>query len=404
MREDSARLWWEEITGPSRLVREIAGALLEANCVLLQVPGDLPWRSRMRTAVEGVLREADRNLLVDYIDCAAERDGAAGAAIDVPGFLLSRYAPPEVKSGYRVSSGQSIHRYIQERDVLKNRVIWVKGMTAGDERSWLDFCRSYRPRSCGDGLFVIESYGEDLRAAGVRTMRYAGRVSRYDALLFNSMMVSLGRNAGDSLERKQYIAAAASLLCGKDVELSEMLLEEADLAAECPIEALCRVARMPYFSRRMGADTLEETHPFALIRSGRAKEMEHVLWKAQLQALFPLLEMERISFVERYEEEIRRGLAMRYWDFDRGAAYRVRQYSEYIDDPRDAELGTLYRMNHLRQAEDQSLYLLFLESGDRERLDLICHMRNKLAHSRVCPAEETARFLETYPYEWRGVR
>lgn len=399
MREDSARLWWEEITGPSRLVRDIAGALLEATPVLLQVPGDLPWRAKMRTAVEGVLREADRNLLVDYIDCAEGGEGTP----DVPRFLLSRYAPPEVKNGYRVSSGRTIHQYIQEQGVLKNRVIWVKGMTAGDDRSWLDFCRSYRPKSCGDGLFVIESYGEGLRVSGMQTMRYADRVSRYDALLFNSMMVSLGRNAPDSLERKQYVASAASLLCGRDVELSGMLLEEADLAGECPIESLCRVARSPYFARRMEAENLEAAHPFVLIRSGREREMEHVLWKAQLQTLFPLLEMERIALAERYERAVRWGLSARYWDFDRQAAYRIKQYNEYIEDPRDAELGTLYRMNRLRQAEDPSLYLLFLESGDRERLDLIYHMRNKLAHSRACPAEETARFLGAYPYEWRGV-
>lgn len=402
MREDSARLWWEEITGPSRLVRDIAGTLLEPSSVLLQVPGDLPWRSRMRSAVEGALREADMNLLVSYIDCESER-GGEGAAMDVPRFLLSRYASPEVKNGYRVSSGRSIHQYIREQGILQNRVIWVKGMTAGDDRSWLDFCRNYRPKHCGDGLFVIESYREDLRASGVRTMRYAGHVSRYDALLFNSMMVSLGRNASDSLERKQYIAAAASLLCGKDVELSGMLLEEADLAGEDPIEALCRVARTPYFSRRMEADTLDGSHPFVFIRSGREREMEHVLWKAQLQALFPLLEMERIALVERYEREIREGLFMRYWDFERQAAYRIKQYNEYLDDPQDAELGTLYRMNHLRQEANQSLFLLFLESRDRERLELIYQMRNRLAHSKVCPAEKTARFLEAYPYTWQGV-
>lgn len=402
MGEDSARLWWEEITGPSRLVRDISGALLEASSVLLQVPGDLPWRARMRSAVEAALREVDMNLLVDYVDCESEREGAE-AAMDVPRFLLSRYAPPEVKNGYRFSSGRSIHQYIQDQGILKSRVIWVKGMTAGDDRSWLDFCRSYRPRSCGDGLFVIESYGRDQRASGVRTMRYAGQVSRYDALLFNSMMVSLGRNASDSLERKQYIAAAASLLCGKDVELSGMLLEEADLAGEDPIRALCRVARTPYFARRMEDEALDGNHPFVFIRSGREREMEQVLWKAQLQSLFPLLELERIALAERYEGEIRRGLAMRYWDFDRQAAYRIKQYNEYLDDPQDAEVGTLYRMNHLRQEADQSLYLLFLESRDRERLDLIYHMRNKLAHSKACSAEETARFLGAYPYEWQGV-
>ena len=65
---ERSRLWWEEITGPSQLVRTMAQELRMGRSVFLSAPDDLPWRSQMRSSVECVLRESDPDLLVDYID------------------------------------------------------------------------------------------------------------------------------------------------------------------------------------------------------------------------------------------------------------------------------------------------------------------------------------------------
>lgn len=395
MDADNSRLWWEKITGPSLLVRAIADELWLGQSVLLRAPDDLPWRGRMRSCVEQALREHDTALLVDYVDCRTDNVGE-----DVSGFLLERYATPELRNGYRSSSGKSKQAYILENQILYNRIVWVKGMTVKQVRSWLSFCRDYHSKKPADGLFVIEAYGlpDDLQPAGVRRLAFQDFVSYYDALLFNNMQMSV-RRVG--LEWKQYISTLASLLCGWDAELSTSLIQEADLTRESAVDALCRIAQRPCYQNRFHAEELEESHPFFLIRNGRMDEMTHKVWQAQLQTVFPLLEAERIGLVECYSTEVSEGLTMRYWDFDRGVSRRLKQFGEAITQAEDAELGTLYRMSRLRKEIDKSQHLLFLPvERDRDRLTLIYRLRNAIAHSEACSVEDIAAFLDGYPHQW----
>lgn len=401
MLEDSNRLWWDEITGPASLVREIANNLQNANSVLLYVPDDLPWRKQMRSSVERVLRESDPDLLVDYVDCKTDYVLDAKGDINISEFLLNRYAYPDIKSGYRVSSRISIQKYILEKKVLQNRIIWVKGMTRQHIQSWLVFCKDYKSKSRYDGLFVIESYGELLTHSAVscmKTLFYRDFVTYYDALLFNNMLLS---STHQSLEWMQYISTVASLLCKRDVELSESLIERSDFTKVSPIESLQSIAEDSYYENRFEAEHLDTQHPFALIRAGKSDEMQHMVWQAQLQVMFPLVESERITFIEKYYTNIKEALAAEYFDYNKYANFYITQFGERVDDPYDVDIGTIYRMNHLRKASDISLYMLFLPNeDDRQRLELLHDMRNSIAHVEACTIEQTAKFLSDYPYNW----
>ena len=41
-----------------------------------------------------------------------------------------------------------------------------------------------------------------------------------------------------------------------------------------------------------------------MIQSNETKSLEHSLWKAQLQIIFPMIESERIQMIERYRDVI----------------------------------------------------------------------------------------------------
>ena len=113
MLSDPSKIWWDEITGPSKLIRSLANSIQAAKSVVLHVPDDLPWRQQMRLSVERVLRNTDSELLIWYIDCEndcrpfVKSDGT----MDVAGYLLQERAVPEVRSGYRVTSGKTIQQY-----------------------------------------------------------------------------------------------------------------------------------------------------------------------------------------------------------------------------------------------------------------------------------------------------
>ena len=81
--------------------------------------------------------------------------------------------------------------------------------------------------------------------------------------------------------------------------------------------------------------------------------------------------------------------------------YRIDQYGEVLENPYDAEIGTLYRMHKLHVAGDYMSYILPIAlQSDRERLELIHGIRNLLAHVSVCSVEQVDRFLSGYPFAW----
>ena len=177
MLDENSKLWWDEITGPSSLILEIVTQLQSAKSIILYVQEDLPWRKQMRSSVEGMLNNNDPDLLISYVDC--KRDCADIRS--VPEFILKTFALPEVRNGYRVSSGIPIHKYIMDSKALENRIIWVKGMNRQQVSDWYNFCKSYQARTRYNGLFVIESYEEltsDSVASHIRQLRIALRPRR----------------------------------------------------------------------------------------------------------------------------------------------------------------------------------------------------------------------------------
>lgn len=160
MNENRGSLWWSEIAGPTAMVQSIAEALLEARSVILVVPEDLPWRRQMRDAVEISLCQENDSLQISYVDCQTDCDAfiRQDGSIDIPNFLIQQFGLPETYNGYRRSSNITVQGYIINNSVLKDRIVWVKGMDRHQVNAWVEFCCQFRPNRTDRGLFVIESY------------------------------------------------------------------------------------------------------------------------------------------------------------------------------------------------------------------------------------------------------
>ncbi len=401
MLSEPSRIWWDEITGPLTLVRRLADHIQAAKSILLCVPDDLPWRQQMRLSVERVLRGTDKELLIWCIDCENDcqqfmnEDGT----MDVAGFLLHERAVPEIRNGYRKTSGLTKQQYMIKNGVLRDRVVWVKGLDNKQTKSWLDFCDGYVARSQYDGIFVIESYDEshDITAENMVSLNYLDYVSRYDALLFNNMIVA---DLPLKEEWKSYISTVSTLTCNLDVELAYSFISSTDFATTDIIDAIKSVSQTSEFSNRYFAPHLDKDHPFALIRMNRTEAIRKRIWKAQLQTLYPLLEIERVSFVDHYAQEIREGFSLEYSDkYDK--KHKIDQYGDELKDPYEAEIGTLYRMHKLYVSGEYGRHILPIPmESDRDRLTLIHDIRNLLAHVSVCTVDQVNQFLSGYPFFW----
>ena len=376
--------WWNNITGAHVVVSKVADALLENKMVILKVPSDLPWRHSMRSSIQAAFQGR-----TDAIDVSI-------SSIDVvddnpndlePGrFLLQKYASPSISMGYREKSKVSIQDYIAQKDVIKNRIIWVKGLDGANANKWMKFCKGFTPKSAAEGLFVLEVHGE-IAPLGGKFMEYidfSDCVSSYDVQLFNSFVLNEdeGLAYGSDLW-KRYISTTAAMVCGVDAEISELLLREVDFRQESAIDGIGRIVEQGDVARRGTEEG--SNHVLWLYRNNKNAELKHRVWASQVQVLFPIIEMERIELISKYRDEISKALADNH----------ITQYGELISDPMEVELGSLcYMMSH-RQDQDHYMYKLYIpDEADRERISFLHDCRNSIAHASICEPEQVRRLLE----------
>lgn len=371
--------WWNNITGAHTVVDRVAMALLENKMVVLKVPSDLPWRYPMRSAIQTAFNEHtdSRDIVIETID-AADRNPTN---MEPGRFILQTYATSTVKAGYREKARISIQDYISDRNVIKNRIIWVKGLDDKSAAKWLQFCKGFSPRSAADGLFVLEVHDKISAPESryIQQIDFDDCVSSYDVQQFNSFL--LDDQKVYSTEWKRYISATAASVCEVDSEISEMLLRLVDFRTETVIDGLQRIDELGDFERR-GTEK-DSNHPLWHFRNNNISELLHRIWTAQIQILFPIIELERQTLIKKWYSAIETALAEN----------EVKQFGTVLSDPTETELGTLcFMMSYKVYGDYRMLYIP--DEVDRDRIRFLHECRNKLAHMNCCSPEEICNLLD----------
>ncbi len=258
--------------------------------------------------------------------------------------------------------------------------IWVKGLNKKTAAEWIEFCRGFSERTAADGLFVLEVHGDVMvsEAEAIRLIDFSACVSSYDVQLFNSFILDEQDMYSDLW--KKYVSTCAATVCDIDAEISELLIRVIDFKTESVIEGIKRISEMPEFSRRGKEDS--SCHILRSYRNGDAAELEHRIWVAQIQVLFPIIELERVSFIQKYEADIQKVL-------DRE---EIIQYGEVLREAVDVELGSLCYLMNRRYRE--GFYLLYIpDESDRKRIGFLHDCRNRLVHVSCCSPEQVLELL-----------
>lgn len=373
--QDWPEFWWNSITGPNKMVTAAANGLMSLSKVVLRVPADLPWRHQMRVAVEDQVHMMTgvSDMVIHMIDARDEWDRRQ----DPGTFLLQRFGTSAAARGFRPRGGTTIQSYMIANGVLRNTILWVKGLDAAWAAPWLRFCRDYRGASAADGLFLLEVSGDaPLREIrGLQVIELGDNVRMYDVQLFNSFIL-------DEMDAytgpwKRYAAELAANLCGIDAQVSWHFLRCADLRGEDPLSALERVAELPELSRRG-----EGSHVLSLSRRGDAAELERRIWSAQLQVFFPFIELERRQLIQELHDELTECLQREM----------VEQFGHVLTLPEDVEFGTLDFL--MSRRADGTAPLPIRDGPLRERVHLLRDCRNVLAHGCRCSHEQVAALLD----------
>lgn len=372
--KSAAEIWWSDIAGPHSIVEQVVADLQEQHHVMLDVPSDLPWRHQLRSEVDLCLQERT-GVPVQEVDWADQ----GGDAQEIGAWILRSYASGPVADGYRKNSGRTIQQYILQEKVLRERVLWIKGLDESSLRGWLEFSRTYPGDLTGGGLFVLECRcpAGFTPARTQMTVRYEDQVSQYDLHLFNNILLEQGGRSQPLNEHwRRYAAAVCAELCRTDAELSCRLLEDTDFIRESPLDRLRALAQNEDFARR--GRQADSSHVLWLVREGKNDILEQRVWTAQLQVAFPLIELERVRYIRLLESQIAALLA----------EMPVIQYNHQIANPLDMELGTLHHyMARWQFKEDGGTKSPFLAS-DRRKLTSLRQQRNNLAHVTCCSPQE----------------
>lgn len=377
-----AEIWWNSVAGPSEVVNEVNLVLLSTHNVILRVPRDLPWRHEMRDAIRELVQRSSG--ISDLSVCV----------IDVKDDLEDRLTPEEVlmkRCGhnddwklYRPGAG-SVCNYMLRKQVLLNKIVWIKGIPTFDEyKRWKSFCSKWKSPSIKDGLIVIESSWPDIHPEGTfRVVDYEAHVNYYSVQLFNGLILDDEYFERSSYLQKRYVAAIASHLCGMDVEVAEYLVRNYDLITEDPIKSIQGVSTSDIFIKRGNGDT--EDHVLLLCRENKTAELGKRIWEAQLETLFPIIEQERLEIIASLRGELEELIG----------ANAIQQYNADVSNVEDIELGTMVYL--MADIHDRGGSVLEIDSPDiRNRIRNLRILRNNLAHHSVCSTEQVRWLLKDY--------
>lgn len=380
--KDPSSIWWSEVAGPCSIVDEVVNSLLlDKQNILLSIPDDLPWRNEMRASIETEFRSKARlhDLVFDIIDVKDECPNVD----DIARWLFEHYADRDARNGYRDRSGP-LTRYMMEHKVLANRLLWVKGINSDKIARWTKFCREYVPSGgVMGGMLVLESTSAGLSThKRLSVISYCDRITPHDIRLFNSVLLNQAAYRGYSDLWKQYITVLCATLCKDDAEISCRLLDTTDFHTEDPLDSLRSIAQEPEFSRR-GANP---DHILFQIRSDEKVHLSSMVWSAQLQVVFPNIELKRISFIQDHYTDLA-GVLAGHKIMQGPEKYRVR-----VLDPIDLEVVTLSLLASHTDYWPTGVTLF----SSRETI-LFSHLhklRNHLAHLECCSPQELSLMFD----------
>ena len=372
--------WWKSVAGPHAVIESIERGLASVNSVLLRVPADLPWRHEMRRAVRVSLQSTYEfgEIEIETIDAAEE-----GESFQEPGsFLLDRFGLKDDRLGFRGDPSRA-QSYLLERRVIKNKIVWIKGLSPDELRPWLRFCECWGPSRTTDGLFVLEvpSSSAINPRSHLTTVDYLSKVNEYSASLFSGLLMDAEDLGGLSTKTKRYLSSLLTHLCGLDAEVAwHLIANGTDRLAEDPVGAVLDLVKQETLPFR--GESPE--HVLALVRSENTDELMRRVWAAQVESLFPLIETHRLNVVENLKERLSALIST-----DEG----ITQYGNRVEQPSEVELGTLVFLMAKRHV-DGTRYLNVESYEMRSSIHLLHRLRNNIAHGNPCEWSDIKTLLE----------
>lgn len=342
------QLWWEHVPGAFTYMDDIIDRLLDKKSLVIDSRCALPWYDYMVDHIKTQVQQR-----------AGQEDFKDAANVDNPGdYLLHRLCKPEKVNEYRPIKSHA--QFLAESDdiILHSLYLWIKISSAEQLKAWSSFASEYikcRGAKEKRASFILEWFGEEPAKSGdsLKVFCFDRHISDYDKMVF--CMLASSTAANGSLALRNYLMEIAINLTGHDIELCAACLRYSNQLMENPYTAISRVVNQ---ERR--SDGTE----FAFDLDENA--VDRLVWRAQIKAIYPLIENYREHFVTAYSAQIKDALP-----------YTCRYGNKEITfrEPAEVEIGILKQFIDTGKIK--------LPEAEKNKLNKFYDARNALSHIKT---------------------
>ncbi len=329
-----ASLWWERVPGASKYLEDAVEIITTYKILIVE---EVPYIEHFLYLLGVQVRRQNTGLHIEEVLSQEWPEGQ-----NPEEWLMDRYAV-----GYDYHPMQSSRlTFMAEKGLLENKMLIIRNGALRKE--WMEVATGYAKVTVSSRGMIVLTHSAPLPSGnirkGVKVLEWKRYLTRYDMQLFASYCIAAKSNL--SLQEKNYIVELASKLAFANPELCPYLASE-NLAIDV-IGTLKTLANNNEMAKKLILDP---------------EFIQSVLWEAQIQIVFPIVESSRRSFIERYREKLKDVLPQAD-DFD-----------QEITTPESMELRHLW-------------YYYFKANGfendmESERFWLLYEARNKLAHLKL---------------------
>ena len=345
--------WWWALPDPAKFETQFCEAVVEGRHILLDDAKNILWPEVFRERCKRKLNQLWENFDASEISVTV----SPGAA------LLEKYALDKAtQNGYREISGKSIEEYLIENNVLRNRIIWVNNIPAAQIDQWVECVKRCSPQNTQGGALVIEcpkKLAVKSKMKNCVILNYADMIQDYDNYAFCFQLLTDSGNQAP-LTVIRYLTSILSRLFPLNVQ------KTIDVIAENTTALL-----------NFSLDDFER-----IFGEVEKDVLEHILWQAQLQEIFPIIETGRLHFLKKHKSVLEQ-----LWD--KKPNLRKTPYGE-LSGTDDLEIaGLKYWFKEWNKA-----YSHKVQKEDVEIVDTLHECRNVLAHLNVCTPTDIKAVLD----------
>ena len=372
-------LWWERTYGPLSVISGAVNAFRNGmRCVILVVDKNIAYRHELRQVIYRNLCSLKSNIRIVNVDC----EEIVNLGIDLSKGLLKELVDEDAI----LKRGESVIEYADKTGALKDKFIYIKGVdkeqTCAEAIAIAnELCRKHTQSGAHiiiETPFVPTGY----LAKNAVVINVTEQIGEADMETFASLYYR--SRYKDSLRKKyivnRYVEFVIACVCGTDAELAVALIDDLDFINGSVLESLKNISLNGCVHGMRGSDagSGRNPHPLFLLKSGRVDDIERLVWTAQLQTFFPVIEEKRWFYIDKYRSELERILStVEIYDSN---------IKKRITEVEDLDIGRLcYSMSKDKEA--------FIEY-DYDEVVFLKNMRNNIAHLDLLSPRELSRLIE----------